>query len=232
MCTLADNSELNNVQWRVVIIDEAHRLKNKNCKLLEGLKMLNMVQSVLVCVYVYVYVCVFVCVCVCVCVCMCVRVCMYVLVCVCMRVCVFVCMLACMYVCIGIPYGGKLWRMETLADLANDDKFTKVYFANCVFVANLPKFAPTKVSLYRRFSKYSASLIIRHPMNNNEIISLKNFGMLRSCDVAELLVTSICTFLGVPENCNMQGISMPPTSLQYLRGPVTSPVIFPSCIVK
>ena len=42
--------------------------------------------------------------------------------------------------------------------------------------------------VYRRFSKYSASLIIRHPMNNNEIISLKNFGMLRSCDVAELLV--------------------------------------------
>ena len=41
---LADNSELNNVQWRVVIIDEAHRLKNKNCKLLEGLKMLNMVS--------------------------------------------------------------------------------------------------------------------------------------------------------------------------------------------
>jgi len=40
---VADNSELNNVQWRVVIIDEAHRLKNKNCKLLEGLKMLNMV---------------------------------------------------------------------------------------------------------------------------------------------------------------------------------------------
>ena len=39
-------------------------------------------------------------------------------------------------------------------------------------------------------SKYSASLIIRHPMNNNEIISLKNFGMLRSCDVAELLVTT------------------------------------------
>jgi len=47
---VADNSELNNVQWRVVIIDEAHRLKNKNCKLLEGLKMLNMVG-----VYVLVY---------------------------------------------------------------------------------------------------------------------------------------------------------------------------------
>ena len=45
-------------------------------------------------------------------------------------------------------------------------------------------------NVYRRFSKYSASLIIRHPMNNNEIISLKNFGMLRSCDVAELLVTT------------------------------------------
>ena len=27
-------------------------------------------------------------------------------------------------------------------------KFAKVYFANCVFVANSPKFAPTKVSLY------------------------------------------------------------------------------------
>ena len=27
-------------------------------------------------------------------------------------------------------------------------------------------------------------------MNNNEIISLKNFGMLKSCDVAELLVTT------------------------------------------
>ena len=27
-------------------------------------------------------------------------------------------------------------------------------------------------------------------MNNNEIISLKKFGMLRSCDVAELLVTT------------------------------------------
>ena len=27
-------------------------------------------------------------------------------------------------------------------------------------------------------------------MNNNEMISLKNLGMLRSCDVAELLVTT------------------------------------------
>ena len=27
---------------------------------------------------------------------------------------------------ICIPYGGKLWRVETLADLANDHKFAKV----------------------------------------------------------------------------------------------------------
>ena len=70
-----------------------------------------------------------------------------------------------------VLYGGKLWRVETLADLANDHKFPKVtsakilcsilnniiniqirqlkvYFANCIFVANSPKFAPTKVSLY------------------------------------------------------------------------------------
>ena len=68
-----------------------------------------------------------------------------------------------------LPYGGKLWRVEPLADLANDHKFAKVssakilcsilnniinvqirqsLFASCIFVANLPKFAPTKVSLY------------------------------------------------------------------------------------
>ena len=42
--TPADNSELQNVLWRLVIIDEAHRLKNKNCKMLEGLKELQMVS--------------------------------------------------------------------------------------------------------------------------------------------------------------------------------------------
>ena len=41
---LADNSELLNVLWRVAIFDEAHRLKNKNCKMLEGLKEMHMVR--------------------------------------------------------------------------------------------------------------------------------------------------------------------------------------------
>ena len=40
----ADDSELQNIEWRLVIIDEAHRLKNRNCKLLEGLKTLDMVS--------------------------------------------------------------------------------------------------------------------------------------------------------------------------------------------
>lgn len=39
--------ELNAIQWRCVIIDEAHRLKNKNCKLLEGFKLMSLVQSCL-----------------------------------------------------------------------------------------------------------------------------------------------------------------------------------------
>lgn len=36
--------ELNAIEWRCVIIDEAHRLKNKNCKLLEGFKLMNLVS--------------------------------------------------------------------------------------------------------------------------------------------------------------------------------------------
>lgn len=40
---LTDCPELRNVPWRCVVIDEAHRLKNRNCKLLEGLKMMDMV---------------------------------------------------------------------------------------------------------------------------------------------------------------------------------------------
>lgn len=39
--------ELNAIEWRCVIIDEAHRLKNKNCKLLEGLKLMNLVSNLL-----------------------------------------------------------------------------------------------------------------------------------------------------------------------------------------
>ena len=41
----ADNSDLKNILWRAVIIDEAHRLKNKNCKMLEGLRELRMVST-------------------------------------------------------------------------------------------------------------------------------------------------------------------------------------------
>lgn len=37
--------ELNAIEWRCVIIDEAHRLKNKNCKLLEGFKLMNLVGA-------------------------------------------------------------------------------------------------------------------------------------------------------------------------------------------
>lgn len=40
---MADCPELRKLHWRCVVIDEAHRLKNKNCKLLEGLKLMNLV---------------------------------------------------------------------------------------------------------------------------------------------------------------------------------------------
>ena len=42
---LTDCPELRNVRWRCVVIDEAHRLENRNCKLLEGLKMMDMVSG-------------------------------------------------------------------------------------------------------------------------------------------------------------------------------------------
>ncbi|TUG21032.1 Chromodomain-helicase-DNA-binding protein 7 [Bagarius yarrelli] len=44
---LTDCPELRGVPWRCVIIDEAHRLKNRNCKLLEGLKLMDMEHKVL-----------------------------------------------------------------------------------------------------------------------------------------------------------------------------------------
>ncbi|XP_064444355.1 chromodomain-helicase-DNA-binding protein 7 isoform X4 [Mirounga angustirostris] len=44
---LTDCPELRNIPWRCVVIDEAHRLKNRNCKLLEGLKMMDLEHKVL-----------------------------------------------------------------------------------------------------------------------------------------------------------------------------------------
>jgi len=44
---LTDCLELREIPWKACIIDEAHRLKNRNCKLLEGLRLLNMEHRVL-----------------------------------------------------------------------------------------------------------------------------------------------------------------------------------------
>ncbi|XP_014669960.1 PREDICTED: chromodomain-helicase-DNA-binding protein 7-like [Priapulus caudatus] len=44
---ISDCFELREIPWRVVIIDEAHRLKNQKCKLMEGLKLLNVEHRVL-----------------------------------------------------------------------------------------------------------------------------------------------------------------------------------------
>ena len=42
---LSEIELLSQIEWRVCIIDEAHRLKNRGCKLLEGLKCLDLVCS-------------------------------------------------------------------------------------------------------------------------------------------------------------------------------------------
>ncbi|XP_031342134.1 chromodomain-helicase-DNA-binding protein 7 isoform X2 [Photinus pyralis] len=44
---VTDFADLKGFNWRVCIIDEAHRLKNRNCKLLEGLRQLNLEHRVL-----------------------------------------------------------------------------------------------------------------------------------------------------------------------------------------
>ncbi|KAI4826423.1 hypothetical protein KUCAC02_029871, partial [Chaenocephalus aceratus] len=44
---MADCPDLKKLHWRCVVIDEAHRLKNRNCKLLEGLKTSVSEQKVL-----------------------------------------------------------------------------------------------------------------------------------------------------------------------------------------
>ena len=42
---ISDCELLSDIDWRVCIIDEAHRLKNKNCKLMEGLKIFDLVST-------------------------------------------------------------------------------------------------------------------------------------------------------------------------------------------
>ncbi|KAG9509780.1 Chromodomain-helicase-DNA-binding protein 7, partial [Fragariocoptes setiger] len=44
---MSDCLDLCEIPWRCCIIDEAHRLKNRNCKLLEGLRLFNMEHRVL-----------------------------------------------------------------------------------------------------------------------------------------------------------------------------------------
>ena len=40
---ITDLEELSQIDWRVAVIDEAHRLKNRNCKLLQGLTCFELV---------------------------------------------------------------------------------------------------------------------------------------------------------------------------------------------
>ncbi|XP_038222216.1 chromodomain-helicase-DNA-binding protein 7-like isoform X1 [Zerene cesonia] len=44
---VTDFQELRSFNWRICVIDEAHRLKNRNCKLLEGLRQLHLEHRVL-----------------------------------------------------------------------------------------------------------------------------------------------------------------------------------------
>jgi chromodomain-helicase-DNA-binding protein 7 len=46
-CVITDILELREIQWRICVIDEAHRLKNQNCKLLEGLNLLEIESRLL-----------------------------------------------------------------------------------------------------------------------------------------------------------------------------------------
>ncbi|XP_028649461.1 chromodomain-helicase-DNA-binding protein 8 [Erpetoichthys calabaricus] len=44
---LSDCPELREIEWRCVIIDEAHRLKNRNCKLLDSLRHMDLEHKIL-----------------------------------------------------------------------------------------------------------------------------------------------------------------------------------------
>ena len=84
---------------------------------------------------------------------------------------------------IDIPFGVKLWRVEILVDLANYHNFAQVSSAKipCLilnniinvqicqsschqmcFVANSPKFSPTKVSLYSTIQNRNITVIPVH----------------------------------------------------------------------
>ena len=41
-CIITDIMDLKDISWRACVIDEAHRLKNQKCRLLEGLRLLNL----------------------------------------------------------------------------------------------------------------------------------------------------------------------------------------------
>jgi hypothetical protein len=49
---ISDLEQLRQIDWRVAVIDEAHRLKNRNCKLLQGLSCFDVVCFILVYVFV------------------------------------------------------------------------------------------------------------------------------------------------------------------------------------
>ncbi len=46
-CVITDILELREIPWRISVIDEAHRLKNQKCKLLEGLSLLEIESRLL-----------------------------------------------------------------------------------------------------------------------------------------------------------------------------------------
>lgn len=46
---IQDVELLAQIDWRCCVIDEAHRLKNKNCKLMEGLRCFELVGEIHMC---------------------------------------------------------------------------------------------------------------------------------------------------------------------------------------
>ena len=42
---ISDLELLTSIEWRCCVIDEAHRLKNRNCRLLEGLRLFDIVSG-------------------------------------------------------------------------------------------------------------------------------------------------------------------------------------------